>query len=99
MALPRAVRETADRALALFCARRFPEDVRQHILIELSFRGNSVTLFERRPTSFEPSGWSKFVVAQFRFDLDSSAWTLFWRDRNGRWHLYDEVDPFGIFWG
>jgi hypothetical protein len=114
MALPRAARETADRALALFCAQRLPEAVRKHILIDYSFHGNTVALFERRPTSFEPGEWSKFVVAQFRFDPDASTWTLFWRDRNERWHKYDEadpsydfadllrevdLDPVGIFWG
>lgn len=31
--------------------------------------------------------------AQFRFDTVQLAWTLFWADRNGWWHLYDDVLP------
>lgn len=31
--------------------------------------------------------------AQFRFDPDQLQWTLFWADRNGRWHPYDDVMP------
>jgi hypothetical protein len=52
-------------------------------------------------------------IAQLRFDPDSVQWTLFWADRNSRWHRYDltdpgtveqlleeiESDPTCIFWG
>lgn len=53
-------------------------------------------------------------VAQIRYDREARLWSLHWRDRNGRWHPYDDVDPMsdveailaevdrdptGIFWG
>jgi hypothetical protein len=49
-----------------------------------------------------------------RWSVSRRDWTLFWRDRNQRWHRYDyaaptaeiatllneiDSDPTGIFWG
>jgi hypothetical protein len=114
MALPENVRETAAWKLAMYCERRVPQSVRDHIQLQYRFRGNSVTLFERRPALLEPGIWTEFAVAQFRFDPGTSRWTLYCRDRNGRWHGYDKVDASsdladllrevdedstGIFWG
>jgi hypothetical protein len=47
-----------------------------------------------------------------RYSADTQHWSLYWPDRNGRWHRYDdlgpcpvdkalneiEADPTGIFW-
>lgn len=53
-------------------------------------------------------------AAQFRFDPTELKWTLYLADRNGRWHVYDEIesspdlvellrevdaDPISIFFG
>lgn len=52
-------------------------------------------------------------IAQLRYDPAAQHWTLYWADRNSRWHLYDEMepwtvtellaeidrDPISIFWG
>jgi hypothetical protein len=114
MALPEDVREKVEWKLALYCERRIPCRVRDQIQLGYRFRGNSVTLFERRPALLEPGVWTEFAVAQFRLDPKTLLWTLYWRDRNGRWHWYDEVDttpdladllhevdddPTCIFWG
>jgi hypothetical protein len=84
--------------------------------VRLSFRirGNNVTLFEERPAFRYPSNWVTISIAQFRFDEDTNKWTLYYGDRNARWHLYNRVkpcadffnllkevdrDPTDIFWG
>ena len=28
-----------------------------------------------------------------RYTIKHGVWTLYWSERNGRWHLYDLVDP------
>jgi hypothetical protein len=52
-------------------------------------------------------------VAQLRYSASTCQWSLYWADRNGRWHPYDdldsgpvdkvlneiEADPTCIFWG
>ena len=78
-------------------------------------RCKSVTIFDCRPRwHANLSDWSRTPVAQPRYDPDSHLWTLYWADRNSRWHYYDMVeptpqpnellteideDPTGIFWG
>jgi hypothetical protein len=71
-------------------------------------------MFEERPSFPDRSIWVNIVVAQFRFDPETGKWTLYWADRNSRWHVYEDVppnknldvllrevdnDPTGIFWG
>ena len=58
--------------------------------------------------------WSSFPIARLRYTAAEKMWTLYWRDRNLRFHIYDVVaaspsiedllteidrDPTGIFWG
>ena len=77
-------------------------------------RGKSVTIYECRPP-WHPdlTDWSELKVAQLRHNPEEGEWTLYWADRNGRWHLYDTIgpgsvddllrelteDPTCIFWG
>jgi hypothetical protein len=88
--------------------------MRDKVRLKYKIRGNSVTLFEERPTFTDPGLWIDIKLAQFRFDPSDGQWTLYYADRNSRWHLYfgiestkafdtllNEVDddPTGIFWG
>lgn len=53
-------------------------------------------------------------IAQLRFDAESGTWSLWWSDRNERWHRVPDLDatpdidqllavidddPAGAFWG
>lgn len=75
-----------------------------------------MTIVERRAPWREDYGpeWSSLGIARFRFTAKSGLWTLYWRNRNQRWHVYDLVqptadvitlldevdrDPTCIFWG
>lgn len=31
-----------------------------------------------------------------KFDSQSSKWTLYWSDSNGRWHIFDLTSPGSI---
>jgi hypothetical protein len=31
-----------------------------------------------------------------KFDVTNDEWTLYWSDRNGRWHLFDLIAPGSI---
>jgi hypothetical protein len=82
--------------------------------IESSVGGNSVTIVGcRAPWHALLTEWSRHNVAQIRYHVDTGDWSLHWRDRNGRGHLYDLVklgtvdqmlaaideDTTAIFWG
>ncbi|MHB8378824.1 MAG: DUF3024 domain-containing protein [Acidimicrobiales bacterium] len=36
---------------------------------------------------------SRHNVAQIGFDAECGNWSPYWRDRNGRWHLFDLIEP------
>jgi len=40
-----------------------------------------------------PDKWVDIPVAQFRYDPADNFWTLYWADRNCRWHPDMETDP------
>jgi hypothetical protein len=94
MALPELVKRRAEQLLYDFCQRRVPEAAKDKYRLEFRVRGNAVTLYEShapwRPTQQQ---WGRMPTAQFRFDTTELTWTLYWADRNGRWHVYDEIEP------
>lgn len=77
-----------------YCRRRVPDHARQEARVEATVRGKSVTIFDCRPP-WHPSltEWSRVPIAQLRYDPNAGHWTLYWADRNSRWHLYDLIDP------
>jgi hypothetical protein len=98
-----------------YCARRVPARLRDEARVEADVRGKSVTIYDCRPP-WHPdlTDWSRVPVAQLRYDPTDHLWSLYWADRNSRWHLMDDVtpaatpapllaeldaDPTGIFWG
>jgi hypothetical protein len=102
------------RKIRVFCEERTPSEFRDQMRVEVGVRGKSVTIFECRPPwPDRDAEWTRMPIGQLRFDPDAALWTLFWADRNDRWHLYDlirparierllreiEDDPTCIFWG
>ena len=101
------------RALRAFCDK-VPPEVRDRLTHDFRMAGSDVELFERRPHFQERGRYIEHVVAKFRYTAKKTSWTLFWADRNSRWHRYEnfvhrrdfldllhevERDPTGIFWG
>jgi Protein of unknown function (DUF3024) len=73
-----------------FCESKVPA----HLRDEADVRGKSVTILDCRPP-WHPNltAWSRAPIAQLRYDIDTNLWTLYWADRNSRWHRYDDTDP------
>ena len=40
-----------------------------------------------------PGDWSTSEIARLRYVAARGEWTLYWRDRNGRWHRYARIKP------
>jgi hypothetical protein len=114
MSLPQFVRELVERKLSEYCENKIPEHARSQIRLKHKVRGNSVTLFEERPDFIDKNTWIEITVAQFRYHPSNKKWSLYYRDRNSRWHEYWDIDsdpdldvllqevnedPTGIFWG
>lgn len=76
-----------------YCEKRIPAHLRNQLKVNYTIRGNSVTLFESRPFYKDSKKWIDVPIAQLRFEQKSSLWTLYWQRSNGRWLLYDDVQP------
>lgn len=95
MALPELVRRGAEAKVAAFCERRVPVQARYQVRLEHVVRGDAITIVERRAPWRPEYGpeWSSMKIAQLRFDGAARTWTLWWADRNERWHAYPDTDP------
>ena len=97
-----------------YCKDKTPPELRDQIRLEVTVRRTSVTMFDCRPPwSEDLTEWSRMPIGQLRYDASANRWTLYWSDRNSRWHLYDLIapgsveellteidkDPTCIFWG
>jgi hypothetical protein len=103
-------------AIRHFCEQRVPPHAIDEVRLELEVDARSATIVERRAPWRPDIGpeWSTQGIARLRYTATTGLWTLYWPDRNGRWHKYDGVaptghvlelldeidrDPTGIFWG
>lgn len=97
-----------------WCADRLPGHLRDQVRIEVEVEARHWTIVECRPSWDGVGDWTRLPVARVRFTKVTGLWTLYWRDRNLRFHLYDRVDasadvqtlleeieqdPMAIFWG
>lgn len=115
MPLPALVKTLIEKKVGNFCSKRVPAHVLDKVNLTYKIRGNSVTIIENRaPWRPDMKEWTSMPVAQIRYDDKTGKWTLYCADRNGRWHVYIDVDstknidkilreidedPTGIFWG
>ncbi len=108
--------ETDVARVQRWCRARVPEGVRDQVRVEVDVADRQVTIVECRPPWRADLGseWTRFPIARLRFTKGTGMWSLFWRDRNLRFHTYDRVlptprveellvevdrDPTAIFWG
>lgn len=104
------------RRVARFCEARVPARVRDKVRLECEVDRHTITIVERRVPWSKSIGpqWTRSPIARLRFTVSTGLWSLYYRDRNERWHAYDLVnaaptvaplleeidkDPTAIFWG
>lgn len=108
--------ETDVARVQRWCESRVPERARHQVRVECEVAQRHLTIIERRAPWRGEDGteWTRFPIARLRYTKTSRTWSLYWRDRNLRFHDYDllqpsasvedmlaelERDPTGIFWG
>jgi len=96
--------------------QRVPPHVRDQIRVECDVAQRHLTIVECRPPWREDMGpeWTRMPIARLHYTKTTRHWSLYWRDRNLRFHQYDHVapsariddllteldkDPTAIFWG
>jgi hypothetical protein len=99
-----------------WCRARVPDHALHQVRIECEIAPRHLTIVERRAPWRDDLGpeWTRFPVARLRFTKATGMWSLYWRDRNLRFHEYDlaqpsphldelltelDRDPTCLFWG
>lgn len=89
-----AVPEIALAKIRRFCERGTPPKLRDQMRLEVTTRGNSITIADCRPLWQDaPGEWTRLPIAQLRYQPTTQHWTLYWADRNDRWHPYEDLEP------
>jgi uncharacterized protein with HEPN domain len=114
---PRGVRGMPDTDVARvrqWCRIRVPAHLQDQVRVEVDIDVRHLTIVECRPPWNGVGDWTRLPVARLRFTKVTGLWSLYWRDSNARFHLYDrlgasanvqtmldeiEQDPTAIFWG
>jgi hypothetical protein len=78
-----------------YCEQRVPPHALDQLRVDLVVSRGAITIVERRPPWREGIGaeWTTHGIARLRYTAKSGLWTLYWKDRNARWHRYDLVEP------
>lgn len=99
-----------------WCAVRVPERARDQVRVECASCPTTHHCRRAARPWREDVGpeWTSFPIARLRYTAAEKSWTLYWRDRNLRFHLDDPLapssrvddlrteinrDPTRIFWG
>jgi hypothetical protein len=76
-----------------WCDQRVPAHLRDQIRVECDLAPRHLTIVECRPPWREDAGadWTRFPIARLRYTKATGRWSLYWRDRNLHFHLYDTL--------
>ena len=70
-------------------------DARDKIRYEVDVADRTITVLECRPPWREGFGtdWTRLPICRFRYTKVRKEWSLYWRDRNLKFHEYDLAEP------
>jgi len=111
----RGLPETDVARVQRWCRDRVPAQVRDEVRVEVDVAERHLTIVECRPPrrADMATQWTRVPIARLRYTKTTGVWSLYWRDRNVRFHAYDvsptavigellaevDRDPTAIFWG
>ena len=115
MPIPETEHKRVSNMLSKYCESRIPGHIRHKLRMGYAIDRTWVHLYEERPSFHDKSQWSRMVIAKFKYTIKKNNWTLYWADRNSKWHIYEGIknptrhfeglleevndDPTGIFYG
>jgi len=93
-----------------------PAQIRAELRYEIDTSDRAITVLECRPPWSEDLGdeWTRSPICRFRYTKSQRQWSLYWPDRNQKFHLHKSAEPTphlieliqvvcedetGIFWG
>src|SRR5699024_2911503 len=90
-----AIPETDLARVKRWCEARVPEHARDQVRVDVDAAPGHLTIVECRPPWRDDLGadWTRFPIARLRYTKSTQSWTLYWRDRNLRFHRYENLEP------
>lgn len=85
--------ETITGLIDRFADERVPFAVRDQVVLQYRIARHDIVLFEKRRSHRDPEEWTESPVVKLRFNRTRGEWSLLYRDRNQRWHRYENLDP------
>ena len=96
MAFNELEHKRVERAMEGFLKRRRPPpSIRPQLDIGYRVKGQSVEIFEIRPSFRRPSERTEMSVAKATFVRTRGVWKIFWMRADLKWHGYDPVSTVG----
>lgn len=89
MAMP----ETDLLRIGRWCRERVPEHLWEQVRVEAEIADRHVTIIETRPPWDGQGGWTRFPIARLRYTKTTGQWSIYWRDRNLKFHEYTRKRP------
>lgn len=72
---------------------RVPTPFRSRVRVVAEVADRRVTTSQSRPPWDGEGDWISTPVARFRCTRATGLWSLYWSDRNSRFHEYDRFQP------
>ena len=88
-----AIPETDLRRIQTWCRRRVPEHLWPQVKVEADVDPRHVTIVEVRPPWDGVGEPTRSPIARLRYTVATGLWSIYWCDRNLRFHEYDRKRP------
>lgn len=72
-----------------WCDARVPQHLWDQVKVEADVADRHVTIVEVRPPWDGQGEPTRFPIARLRYTKSTKLWSLYWRDRNLKFHAYD----------
>lgn len=94
MAFDAFTKKRLEKILDHYIKEKIPGHLKSEMNIIYKFRGNTITLWQDRP-SYMPGQRVELPIAQFRYDDDK--WKVYWMDSKDKWHFVEDIEPIADF--
>ena len=89
-----AIPETDALRIGIWCRDRVPQELWHELRVECEITDRHVTIIETRsPWDGADRPWTRLPIARLRYTATTGSWTIYWRDRNSKFHLYQDSAP------
>lgn len=88
-----AIPETDLFRIRRWVERRVPKELWAELKVGADVEPRHVTIVEVRPPWDGLGEHTRFPIARLRYIAATGLWSLYWRDRNLKFHAYDRKRP------